>query len=100
MTGKSVLPGWIMLEAMLVLSIVSLVAIPLGETVAAVIRNGALAGQRLDMQANRAVAAAAILQLTEQGYPPQEIVHRLEPRFPSLTFSVEGSVCHVEARDQ
>lgn len=96
MTGRTALPGWIMLEALLVLSIASLVAIPLGETVAAVVRQGAVAGHRLEVQTDRAVAAAAILRLTEEGYGPQEIVARLEPRFPSLNFYVEDQVCGVE----
>lgn len=87
------------MEALLVLSIASLVAIPLGRTMAAAVRVSAEVGSRLDIQASRAIAAAAILRLTEQGLPPREIVGHLEQRFPSLTFFVEDSVCRVEARD-
>lgn len=100
MMARHDLSGWIMLEAMLVLTIASLVAIPLGETMGAVVRGSAEAGERLHGQASRAVAAAAVLRLTEQGHPPHRIKSRLEPHFPALTFWVEDSVCHVEVRDR
>jgi len=98
--GRNTLSGWLLLEALLVLSIASLVAVPLGTTMAAVVRAGAEAGDRLNVQATRAVAAAAVLRLTDQGYPPHEIKNRLEPHFPSLTFRVEDSVCHVEVPER
>ena len=99
MRRPATLSGWIMLEALLVLSIASLVAVPLGTTMAAIVRSGAETGDRLNAQASRAVAAAAVLRLTEQGYSPYHIKNRLSPHFPSLTFRVEDSVCHVEVSE-
>lgn len=97
---RGVLSGWLLLEALLVLSIASLVAVPLGTTIAAAMSAGAEAGDRLNDQATRAVAAAAVLRLADEGYAPGEIKNRLEPQFPSLTFRVEDSVCHVEVPER
>jgi type II secretory pathway pseudopilin PulG len=89
------LGGWILLEVLIALAVLSLIVRPMGDLVVQMIRGSRGAAVRLSQETALATAEAAVLQLTREGLTPLEISRELAPRFPKVRFVIDGPICRA-----
>lgn len=98
-SGRRVfLGGWMLAELVVAMAILAILTPTVGSLVRAALRTTYAVSERTERNSALAAAQAASLELARRGFSPGEIARELEPRFPDLTFTVDGPVCRIEYR--